>query len=330
MPKESRPRRGSLQFYPRKRAKRIYPRIKTYPKLEKLGLLAFAGYKVGMAHVVVMDNNKNSPTYGKEIVIPVTILDCPPLKVVGLRFYTKDSRGLKPLTEVWAKNLPKDIQRKIKTLKSGNEEKLSEVEKQLDKIVKIRAIVATQPRLAGIRKKKLEVFEVEIGRKDIKEIFDFAKGILGKDVKVDEVFREGELIDVIGVTRGFGTEGPVRRFGITIQTRKATQKRRHVGSLGSEGLGRVLWTVPMAGQMGFFTRTEINKRIVKIGTDGREINPKGGFKRYGLISSNYMLIAGSTPGPKKRLIIVRPAIRPGKKPRFMPLEVREVIVSENS
>ncbi len=326
MPKESKPRRGSLQFYPRKRAKRIYPRIKSYPEEEKIELLAFAGYKAGMAHAVILDTNKNSPTYGKEIVVPVTILDCPPLKVVGIRFYKKTSKGLKVLGEVWAKKLPKDIKRKIKGLKEGNEDKISEIEKKLDEIAEIRAIVSTQPRLSGLRKKKPEIFEIKIGGKDIKEVFRFAKEILGKDIKVSDVFKDGDLVDVIGVTKGFGTEGPVRRFGITIQPRKATQKRRHVGSLGAEGVGRVLWTVPHAGQMGFFTRTEFNKRILKIGFDGKEINPKGGFKRYGLISSNYVLLIGSTPGPKKRLIILRHAIRPGRKPKNLPFEIKEVIV----
>lgn len=325
MVKEGRPRRGSLAFYPRKRARRIYPWLARYPEVEKPKLLAFAGYKAGMTHAVIIDNVKGSPTFGKEIVVPVTILDTPPLKVIALRFYKKTSKGLQVYTEVWAKNLPKDLKRKIKTIKEiDHSKKLEEIEKEIEKIEKIRVLVATQPRKAGIRKKKPEVFEIEVGGKDIKEVFEYAKNLLGKEVSIKDVFREGEIVDVIGITKGKGTEGPVRRFGVTIQTRKATQKRRHVGSLGAEGLGRVLWTVPQAGQMGYQRRTELNKRILVIGEDGSKITPKGGLKRYGIIKGEYVLIEGSTPGPKKRLIFIRSAIR--AKTRFMPTEVKEVYV----
>src|SRR3989304_8051120 len=101
MPEVSRPRRGSLGFYPRKRAKRIYPSISTYPSEEKPKVLAFAGYKAGMTNVIAVDNKKGSPTFGQQIVVPVTILDCPPIKIVGLRAYTKTVKGLKVFTEAW-------------------------------------------------------------------------------------------------------------------------------------------------------------------------------------------------------------------------------------
>ncbi len=326
MPEVSKPRAGSLAFYPRKRAKRIYPVVKTYPQLDRVLPLLFAGYKAGMGRAVIVDNVKGSPTFNKEIVVPVTILDCPPLKVLGIRFYKKTVKGLRVLTEVWIKDLPKDLKRKIKNLKITNhEKKLEELEKKLNEIEKIRLIVCTQPRLSGLKKKKPEVFEVEIGGKDVKQKFEYAKKVLGKEIRVSEIFREGEYVDVIGVTKGKGTAGPVKRFGVKIQRRKATQKRRHVGTLGAEGLGKVLWTVPQAGQLGYQRRTELNKRILKIGKDGREITPKGGFIRYGVISSEYLVLEGSVPGPKKRLIMVRAAIRPPKV-RIMPVEVREIII----
>lgn len=319
MPEVKRPRRGSLAFYPRKRARRIYPRLNTYPKVEKPKILAFAGYKAGMLHVITIDNKKGSPTFGQEIALSATLIECPPLKVLGIRAYEKSVKGLKVFTEAWCKDLPKDLERKVKV--KPNEKNLEKIEKNLSKLEEIRLIVCTQPRLAGISKKKPEVFEVGIGGKNLEEKFNFAKSVFGKEVSIKEVFREGELIDVIAVTKGKGTAGPVKRFGVKIQTRKATQKRRHVGSLGSERPGRVLWTVPMAGQLGFQTRTELNKRILKIGKG--EIK-KGGMKRYGVIKSEYVLVKGSVPGPKKRLIMLRYAIRPNKY-KFLPMEIKEIV-----
>jgi len=322
MPEVKKPRRGSLAFYPRKRARRIYPRI-SHPKVDQLRILEFAGYKAGMGHVVLIDTNKSSPTYGQEITVPVTILDCPPIRVLAIRFYRQGKTGLETLTEIWSENLPKDLERKVKVVVSKDSNKWEEIEKKVDEIKDVRLIVCTQPRISGIGKKTPEIFEIGIGGKDVKEKIEFAKKVLGRDLNISDVFQEGELVDVITVTKGKGTAGPVARFGVKIQPRKAKEKRRHVGSLGQERPGKVRWTVPMAGQLGFQTRTELNKRILKIGTDGEEITPKGGFIRYGVIRGPYALIEGSVPGPKKRLVVLRVAARPKKT---FPVQIKEVVV----
>jgi large subunit ribosomal protein L3 len=322
MVKRSKPRAGSLAFYPRKRARRIYPRLSVYPESEKVKVLSFAGYKAGMTHVVLIDNKKSSPTFGQEIVVPATVLDCPPLKVVGLRAYEKKRKGFSILTETWIKELPKGIERKVRI--KPKEENLSKIESNLDKISKLRLIISTQPKLSGIGKKKPEIFEIEIGGKDNKEKLEFAKSLLGKEISAKDVVREGELVDVIAITKGKGTAGPVKRFGVKIQRRKAHGKERHVGSLGPEHPARVRWTVAQAGQLGFQRRTEYNKRILKIGDDGKEITPKGGFKNYGIIKSNYVLVEGSIPGAKKRLIVLRPAIR-ASKTKFLVPEIKEIL-----
>jgi large subunit ribosomal protein L3 len=324
MVKRSKPRAGSLAYYPRVRAKRIYPRINRYPRVEKVKPLAFAGYKVGMLTAIMLDNIKTSPTFGQEIAVPVTILDCPPLKVVGIRAYKKTRRGLRVFMEVWAKELPKDLQRKVRIGKARKEERLASLEKSLDEVSEIRLIVVTQPRLSGVGKKRPELFEVGIGGKTIREKLEFARQILGKELRISDVFKEGELVDVIAVTKGKGTAGPVKRFGVKIQVRKAKKKRRHVGTLGQERPGKVRWTVPMAGQLGFQRRTEFNKRVLKIGEKGEEITPEGGFVRYGVVRGPYLVLKGSIPGPKKRLIALRHAIRP-TKPKFMVPELREIV-----
>ncbi|MDI6826646.1 MAG: 50S ribosomal protein L3 [Candidatus Aenigmarchaeota archaeon] len=325
MVRKSKPRAGSLAFWPRKRAKRIYPRVKTWPETEKIKIAGFAGYKSGMAHVSIIDNRKYSLTKGQEITVPVTILDCPPMKVLGIRVYGQNPDGLFVLAEAWDEKIKedKDLDRKILVGKTNFEKNLKKIENNLEKIEKLRLIVRTQPRKSEVKKKKPEIFEIEVTGSNIKEKWKYSKELIGKEIRARDVFKEGEYIDVIAVTKGKGTQGPVKRFGIKIQTRKASQKRRHTGTLGPETPRRVLWTVPFAGQMGFHTRTEHNKRILKIGENGKEITPKSGFVNYGVIKGDYMLVEGSLPGSKKRLIRLRSSVRPPKVP-VLPIEIKHI------
>ncbi len=328
MSRHSKPRAGSLAFWPRKRAKRIYPRVNSWPEIDKTKTLGFAGYKAGMAHVSLIDTRKNSPSKGEEISVPVTVLDCPPLFVLGVRAYKMTTNGFVAFTEVIDKAKDdKYLNRKLIPGKYKKQERIELIEKELDKIKKIRLIVKTQPKESGLGKKTPEIFEIGIGGKDIQEKWNYSKELIGKELRIKDVFKEGEHIDAIAITTGKGTQGPVKRFGVTIQTRKAAGKRRHVGSLGSETPRRVLWTVPHAGQMGFQTRTEVNKRILKMGEDGEEITPKSGFVNYGIIKRDYVLIEGSLPGPRKRLIRIRTAIRPPKVP-VLPSEIKHISIGK--
>lgn len=322
MVKDSHPHRGSLAFYPRKRASRIYPSITTYPAEEKSRVMGFAGYKVAMAHAVAIDNRKGSNTFGQEIIVPVTVLECPPMIAIGIRSYKKTPKGLKAFTHA-IMPAHKMLGRKMKVGKFNFEKNLSEMEKNLDKTAKIRVLVATQPHLAGVHKKKPEIFEIEITGNDVKENFALAKQVLGKEIKINDVFKEGELVDAVAVTKGKGFQGTVKKFGIKIQNRHAMKKKRHIGTLGPQVPRRVRWTAPQAGQMGFQTRTELNKRILKFGNP-EEINIKQGFNRYGIVKSNFVLIEGSVAGSKKRLIRLRPAIRPTSA-KVQPMELREIV-----
>src|SRR3989304_7262814 len=131
MVKEGRPKRGSRAFWPRKRAKRIYPRVTRYPQEEKTKVLGFAGYKVGMAHAMILDNRKGSPSFGQEITTPVTILECPPIRAVGFRAYSSTPMGLRGVGEVWSADLPKEMSGKMRVGKPRTEEKLAKIEKKV-------------------------------------------------------------------------------------------------------------------------------------------------------------------------------------------------------
>ena len=120
-------------------------------------------------------------------------------------------------------------------------------------------------------------------------------------------------MDVVAITKGKGFQGPVKRWGIKILPRKSRKTKRGVAAIGPWKPARVLYTVPRAGQMGYHQRTEYNKRILKIGIDGKTITPKGGFLNYGEVKGTYIVVDGSLPGPSKRLVRLRCPVRPPKK-----------------
>ncbi len=308
-----RPRRGSLGFSPRKRASSIIPRVRSWPECNEVRLLGFAGYKAGMTHVIMIDDRKNSPTYSEEIVVPVTVIETPPLKVAGIRVYRETTYGLEIAGEVWTNNLDPQLSRRLNIpKKAGDVDKLRNI---LEEIKEVRVITYTQPyKITGVPKKVPDVMEHKIGGNP-EDALEYAISKLGKEIKITEVYKPGDFVDVIAITKGKGFEGPVKRWGvITLDAKHArSSKHRRVGTLGPWTPHKVRWTVPQAGQMGFHQRTEYNKRIIKIGENGEEITPKGGFVRYGVVRNEYILLAGSTPGPIKRLIRLRDPVRP---PRY--------------
>lgn len=307
-----RPRRGSLAFSPRARAPSPVARVRAWPEDPSLNLQGFLGYKAGMTHLFVVDDRKTSPTAGQEVCIPATAIETPPIFVCGIKLYGRSSRGLRALGEVWAKELPKDLARLLNPPKRYDQKKAMEEAESMvkeERVTELRALVCTQPRLSNLPKKKPDLVEIRVGGGSIKERWEYCKQLLGKEVPVDQVLKEGEYVDVISITKGKGFQGPVKRWGIKILSRKQDDVKRKVGALGPWTPPRVMWTVPGAGQMGYHQRTELNKRILKIGRNGKEITPSGGFLRYGPIKSSYVLVAGSTPGSTKRLVHLRRAIR---------------------
>jgi large subunit ribosomal protein L3 len=274
-------------------------------------LLAFAGFKAGMNYGLAIDNRQGSLTFGKEIVIPMTTLETPPMLACALRAYTKTYEGLQTFGEAWMEKPPKDFERIISVPeKFATEESLKKIEGNLDKISDLRVVMATQPRLAKRRKKIPDLVEVKIGGGTIRDRFDYAKKILGSEVKITDFVKEGQAVDAIGVTKGKGIQGPVKRWGIRRKFHKARKTVRQVGSIGAWTPHYVMYSVPRAGQMGFHQRTEYNKLVIKVGNNGTEVTPKGGFLRYGEINSDYVLLKGSVPGTTNRLVLMRVAARP--------------------
>lgn len=312
MPTTRKPRGGTLQYWPRKRARRVYPRFDSAPASDTT-LPAFMGYKVGMTHVQIVDNNPKSLTKNETITWPVTILEFPPLKPFALRFYQKSNNALKLITEIHSKNLNKELGRKIDLQKKPSEK---QAPAQFDKLT---IMVYTQPKLTTIGKKKPEIIEIPIKDNNIEE----GKKLLEqKEISIKEFFQNGNLIDVHSVSKGKGLNGPIKRYGLVLKQHKSEKKKRSSGNLGAWKPKKVLFSVPQPGQMGMHTRTEYNKQIVLVSDDPKVINSKEGFKRYGLVKNTFVLVKGSIAGAQKRAVIISKPIRALYKP--YPFELKYI------
>ncbi len=306
MAKKGKPRSGSMGVWPRKKAARKIARVRSYPEVKEPKLMGFAGYKAGMTHLMVVEQNKNKPNAGQETFTPATIIECPPLKIFAIRLY-KDQNVSKQLNFKSDKELSRALH---VPKKFSTKEDLDKVD--LEKYDDLRVLVYTQPKLTSI-KKTPELFELPIGG-NIQDKLNFVKENLQKEINITDVFEEGQLIDTHAVTKGKGFQGPIRRFGISMTASKSEKARRNPGSLGGwKSQGHVMYRVPHAGQTGYHLRTQNNNLILKIGKDPKEVNPKGGFLRFGNVKSTYVIVKGSIQGPKKRLITLTPALRPKKK-----------------
>ncbi len=293
-----------MAYSPRKRARSEIPHIKNWPEGgDSPKIQGFAGFKAGMTHTLVVDYRPTSTTSGMEVQIPVTVVETPPMGVAALRFYGRGENGLEVIGEEWAK-VDKELSRSRKVGKPGPKEV------NLERVEEIRILAYTKPRVvSGVPKKSSDLMEFRIGGGSIDNRIEYARGLLGKEITIRDFSKEGDMIDVIGVTKGKGFQGSVKRWGVKIQSHKNSKNRRDAGNLGPWHPAYVRSTVPQGGQMGYHQRIEFNKRVLRIGDEGGEITPKGGFLNYGEVRNSYVVIHGTIPGPAKRLIKLRDPIR---------------------
>ncbi|MFQ5497004.1 MAG: 50S ribosomal protein L3 [Nitrosopumilus sp.] len=306
------PRRGSLAYSPRVRAKSMEARIRAWPKIDsdEPKILAHCGFKAGCVQIVSIDDREKVPNAGKQLVSLGTVLVTPPVLILGVRGYSKDHDGLHAEFDVYAEDIPKYISKEI-TVKN-KEGALDEAEKKLKKIKEIFAIVAVSPRAAGLEMKKPYIFEAMVSGGDIQKQFTHVKEFLGKEIKIDQIFETGASVDVAAITKGHGWQGVLKRWNVKKKQHKSRKTVREVGSLGPISPQSVMYTVPRAGQFGFHQRVEYDKRIMIMGNTEDEqikINPDGGYKHFGLVKGDFIILKGSVPGTYRRLIKLRSQIR---------------------
>jgi large subunit ribosomal protein L3 len=294
MAKKHAPRRGTLQFWPRVRAQRETARVRRWASVKDVKPLGFVGYKAGMTHVIAVDNRPKSLSKDEEISLAATIIECPPMKVAGINFYKKSMFANNLISTVFSSTIDKEL---------GNVLPLPKKQKAtVDAITDfddIRLLVYTQPKLTGIGTKKPKFVEVALGGdKDGK--LAYAKEKLGKEIVIEDVFKEGNLADIHAVTKGKGFQGPVKRHGVMIRSHKSEKARR--ANIRGAWTGPKMWTVPHSGKMGYNPRVEHNKWVLKIGTEGKEVTPKGGLQKYGVVKNQFILLKGSVAGARNRAI----------------------------
>jgi large subunit ribosomal protein L3e len=341
------PRHGSLGFLPRKRTTHHRGRVRKFPRddaSKPCHLTAFMGYKAGMTHILRESDKPGSKIHKKEVVEAVTIIETPPMCVIGLVGYVETPKGLRTLTTVWAEHLDEQIKRRFyknwynskkkaftkyaDRLAKDKAERGNGEDPELERIKKfctvVRVLAHTDIKKINLRQKKAHLMEIQINGGTVAQKADFGYQLFERMVPVGAVFSMNEMIDTIGATKGHGFEGVVTRWGVTRLPRKTHRGLRKVACIGAWHPARVKYSVARAGQDGYHHRTEINKKIYQMGgkcknEDGsvnfnaktandltdKTISPLGGFPHYGIVNEDYVMVKGCVVGTKKRVITLR-------------------------
>ncbi|KAK2833519.1 hypothetical protein Q5P01_017408 [Channa striata] len=343
------PRHGHMGFLPHRRSKKHRGKVRTWPKddaSQPVHLTAFLGYKAGMTHTLREVHRTGLKQSKREEVEAVTIIDTPPVIVVGIVGYIQTVRGLRSLKTIFAEHLNDECKRRFyknwykskkKAFTKYSKKWQDETgKKQLDKdfaVMKkycsvIRVIVHSQMRLLPIKQKKAHIMEVQLNGGSISDKVDWAKEHLEKAVPVSAVFYQDEMIDVIGVTKGHGFKGVTSRWHAKKLPRKTHKGLRKVACIGAWHPARVGYTIARAGQKGYHHRTELNKKIYRIGqgvhiqdgkvvrnnastnydTSQKSITPLGGFPHYGDVNNDFVMVKGCVVGAKKRVLTLRKSL----------------------
>ena len=185
-------------------------------------------------------------------VIPVTVIEAGPCTVVQKKTVEKDGYEA---VQLGYQDVP---ERKLTKPEVGHLKKAGE----------------------GILKKTLKEFKLK----------NAAELNVGDEIKVD-VFKEGDHVDVTGISKGHGFQGVVKRHGAAIKrmTHGGGPVHRHQGSLGSgTDPSRIFKGRDGAGQMGIEQVTIMNLSVVKVDTE-----------------LNLIAVRGAIPGPKGGLVVVK-------------------------
>jgi len=297
--KFERPRHGSLGFLPRKRCQRHRGKVKTFPAddaSKEVHLTAFLGYKAGMTHILREVNKPGSKIHKKEVVECVTIVETPPMVGVGVVGYVETPQGLRTLRTVWAAKLSDEAKRRFYKNWYQSKKKAfahyqanyseEDVKAKLEEMKKhcsvIRLIAHTQTGKIGLRQKKAHIMEIQVNGGSVEAKVDWAHSMMEKEIKVDQVISDNQMIDTIAVTKGHGIEGVINRWGVTRLPRKSHRGLRKVACIGSWHPSRLSYSVPRSGQKGYGHRTEINKKVYMVGkgkdADGNPPPPLSGLE----------------------------------------------------
>jgi len=347
--KFSAPRHGSMAFTPKRRIAQHRPKIKSFPRDDKkkaVHLTAFPAYKAGMSHILRISDKPGSKSNKKEVLEPVTILETPPVVIVGIAGYIETPQGIRCLKTVWAEHLGEECRRRFYKdwHKSKKRAFVHASKKWQDRLGKlairrdlarmrrycsvIRVICHTQQKILRKQQKKADLLEIQLNGGTIDDKVKWAVRHLEKRVPVASVFEQNEMIDVLGATKGHGRKGVTSRWHTKKLPRKTHKGLRKVACIGAWHPSRIQFNVARAGQKGYHHRTEINKKIYRVGVgihtrDGKvvknngatdydltekSITPMGGFPHYGEVNNDFIMIKGGCVGTKNRILVLRKSL----------------------
>ena len=254
---------------------------------------------------------------------------------IGLVGYIETPRGLRSLTTIWAEHLSDELKRRFyknwykskkkaftKYAKKHSESSGSSITRELERIKKyctvVRVLAHTQIRETPLKQKKAHLMEIQINGGSVADKVEFGHGLFEKPIEIDSIFEQDEMIDVIAVTKGHGFSGVTSRWGTKKLPRKTHKGLRKVACIGAWHPSHVQWTVARAGQDGYHHRTSVNHKVYRIGKGKDEknaatefdvvpktITPMGGFVKYGEVKNDFIMLKGSCPGVKKRVMTLR-------------------------
>jgi large subunit ribosomal protein L3 len=156
-----------------------------------------------------------------------------------------------------------------------------------------RAALVNKPKAGHFAKAKVEagrgLWEFRV---DAKDLGNYA---VGGELKADDVFKEGQIVDVAGVTKGKGFQGTIKRWNFSMgdATHGNSLSHRSPGSIGQRQTpGRVFPGKKMAGHMGNVRQSTMNLQVVKIDAE-----------------RHLIAIRGAVPGAPGGNVIIRPAAK---------------------
>jgi len=206
----------------------------------------------------------------REVVEAVTVVEIPPMIVVGVVGYVETPRGLRTLTTVWASHLSDELKRRfyknwyrckkkaftryaLKHAQDGGKSIARELERIRKYCTVVRLLAHTQFRKAWLTQKKEHLLVIQANGISIADKVKFAHELFEKPVEVSTVFEQDEVIDVIAVTKGHGFEGVTHRWGTKKLPRKTHKGLRKVACIGAWHPSKVMFSVARAGQSALHT-----------------------------------------------------------------------------
>ena len=190
----------------------------------------------------------------------VTIVETPPMVIVGIVGYVETPRGLRTFKTIFAEHISDECKRRFYENWHKSKKKAftkyckkwqdvdgkKQLERDFSSMKKYCQVICvidhTQMRMLPLRPKKAHILEVQVNGSSVAEKLDWACERLQQQVPVSQVFGQDEMIDIIGVTKGKGYKGVTSHWHTKKLPHKTHQGLHKVACIGWPslwlGLGR--------------------------------------------------------------------------------------------